>query len=64
MFGHQIKLTLNGNEQTFDFRPLPHVEQPMIERVTAYFLNQADNPCSGAEALKTMELLDGFTGVS
>lgn len=64
MFGHQIKITINGQEEILAFEPLPHVEQPMIEQVTAYFLNQVDNPCSGEEALKTMELLDGFTGVS
>lgn len=61
MFGHQIKLTRNGVEEQFDFLPLAHVEQPMIEKVVQYFLNKADNPCSGEEALKTMELLDGFT---
>lgn len=62
MFGHQIKLTVKGFEEHFDFLPLKHVEQPMIEKVVAYFLNQTnENPCSGEEALKTMELIDGFT---
>jgi len=61
MFGHQVKLTHNGVEEQFDFLPLAHVEQPMIEKVVAYFLNESENPCSGEEALKTMELLDGFT---
>ncbi|RDC58109.1 gfo/Idh/MocA family oxidoreductase [Pedobacter chinensis] len=61
MFGHQIKLTVNTIVETLDFLPIEHVEQPMIEKVVAYFLNQADNPCSGEEAIKTMELLDGFT---
>jgi len=61
MFGHQVKLTRNGVEEQFDFLPLAHVEQPMIEKVVAYFLNKSKNPCSGEEALKTMELLDGFT---
>jgi len=61
MFGHQVKLTRNGVEEQFDFLPLAHVEQPMIEKVVAYFLDKSKNPCSGEEALKTMELLDGFT---
>lgn len=61
MFGHQIIVTKNGKEEKLDFLPLAHVEQPMIEKVVAYFLNEAENPCSGEEALKTMELLDGFT---
>ncbi|MCX2585289.1 Gfo/Idh/MocA family protein [Pedobacter sp. MR22-3] len=61
MFGHQIKVTINGDDEKLDFLPLAHVEQPMIEKVVAYFLNEAENPCSGEEALKTMKLLDGFT---
>lgn len=61
MFGHQIKVTADGITEQLDFLPLPHVEQPMIEQTVAYFLNQGENPCSGEEALDTMELLDGFT---
>ncbi|QIL40133.1 Gfo/Idh/MocA family oxidoreductase [Pedobacter sp. HDW13] len=61
MFGHQVKIIRTGVEEQFDFLPLAHVEQPMIEKVVAYFLNKSKNPCSGEEALKTMELLDGFT---
>ena len=61
MFGHQIKVLVDGTEERLDFLPLAHVEQPMIEKVVAYFLNDGKNPCSGEEALKTMELLDGFT---
>ncbi|MFD2287252.1 gfo/Idh/MocA family oxidoreductase [Pedobacter petrophilus] len=61
MFGHQIKVFVDGTEERLDFLPLMHVEQPMIEKVVAYFLNEGKNPCSGEEAVKTMELLDGFT---
>lgn len=61
MFGHQIKVFIDGMEERLDFLPLTHVEQPMIEKVVAYFLNEGKNPCSGEEAVKTMELLDGFT---
>ena len=61
MFGHQIKVTVDEVEEKLDFLPLTHVEQPMIERVVSYFLDQGKNPCSGEEAVKTMELLDGFT---
>lgn len=61
MFGHQIKVLVDGTEERLDFLPLTHVEQPMIEKVVAYFLNEGENPCSGEEAVKTMDLLDGFT---
>ena len=61
MFGHEINLTINEKTETLKFEALQHVEQPMIEKVVSYFLDQAENPCSAKEAIKTMELLDGFT---
>lgn len=61
MFGHQIKITIDGIEEIIDFEPLQHVEQPMIEKVVSYFLGQTENPCSAREAIKTMKLLDCLT---
>jgi hypothetical protein len=40
---------------------LPHVQQPMIEQVTNYFLGNGNNPCSGEEGAVVMQLLDAFT---
>ncbi len=62
IFGQFIKVNLNGEEEIINFEPLPHVEQPMIEQVVAYFRGESENPCSAEEALKTMKLMDGFTG--
>ncbi|RWU10029.1 Gfo/Idh/MocA family protein [Pedobacter chitinilyticus] len=61
IFGQFIKVNLNGEEESINFEPLPHVEQPMIEQVVAYFRGESENPCSAEEALKTMKLMDGFT---
>ena len=61
IFGHEIKVTIGGKTEVHHFEPIEHVQQPMIEKVVAYFLGKADNPCSAADALQTMELLDGFT---
>lgn len=61
MFGNKINLELDGHNEQFNFEPLQHVEQPMIEEVVKFFLNTAPNPCSGETALITMELLDRFT---
>ncbi|WP_421939795.1 Gfo/Idh/MocA family protein [Pedobacter sp.] len=62
MFGHKIELKHETKTQTINFEPLDHVQQPMIEQVVKYFLGQAENPCSGEEALITMEVMDAFTG--
>ena len=62
IFGQFIKVNLNGEEEIINFESLPHVEQPMFEQVVAYFRGEGENPCSAEEALKTMKLMDGFTG--
>ncbi|WP_316821748.1 Gfo/Idh/MocA family oxidoreductase [Pedobacter gandavensis] len=61
VFGHQIRVTKGGIAKVYDFSPLPHVQQPMIEQVTAYFLGKSPNPCSAAEAILSMQLMDRFT---
>lgn len=61
VFGNKITLKKNGYEEEFIFEALQHVQQPMIERVTAYFLGKGDNPCSSEQAILSMELMDSFT---
>ncbi len=62
-FEHKlITLTVNGKTENILFEPLPHVQQPMIEKVVAYFLGNAPNPCSGEEGVAVMRLIDDFTG--
>jgi predicted dehydrogenase len=61
-FEHKpILLTRNGQTESILFDPLPHVQQPMIEKVVEYFLDRAPNPCTGETGLKVMELIDRFT---
>lgn len=62
VFGSKITLRKNGNTEVFVFDPLQHVQQPMIEKVTAYFLGKGPNPCSAEQAILSMELMDRFTG--
>lgn len=61
VFGQYIKINVDDKEETFNFEPLQHVEQPMIEQVVAYFRGEGENPCSAEEALKTMKIMDAFT---
>jgi predicted dehydrogenase len=49
------------SEVRFDFDPLPHVQQPMIGRVTDYFLGKADNPCSAGEGVAVMTMIKEMT---
>lgn len=56
-----VVLTIGDLSESFHFDILPHVQQPMIESVTNYFLGNADNPCSGEDGAAVMNLLDTFT---
>lgn len=57
----QIVLRKNGVEELIDFAALQHVQQPMIEKVVAYFLGNAENPCPPQEGYEVMKLMDAFT---
>jgi predicted dehydrogenase len=64
VFGHQIIVSIGDVQEEFIFQPLPHVQQPMIERVVDYFLGKGENPCPAAIAVKSMELMDHFTALN
>jgi predicted dehydrogenase len=49
-------------EVKFGFDPLPHVQQPMIEEVVAYFRGERANPCSAADGLQVMTMMEGMVG--
>ncbi|MFC4210210.1 Gfo/Idh/MocA family protein [Pedobacter lithocola] len=61
MFGHSITIVTDNKETDYNFEPLQHVQQPMIEQVVNYFLDKGTNPCSGIDALVTMKIMDQFT---
>ena len=56
-----LLLKKENSEVSFSFDPLPHVQQPMIEKVTAYFLGDAENPCPAEEGVAVMKLMEAFT---
>jgi predicted dehydrogenase len=63
IFGHQpLVTTRNGIESTLQFEPLQHVQQPMIEKVVSWFLDQDQNPCTAEDGQLVMQMIDAFTG--
>ena len=42
------------------FDEMPHVQQPMIEAVVSYFLDEAANPSTAESAVDTMRIIDAF----
>ena len=55
---HSFILETGGTTTTFNFDDLQHVQQPMIESVVNYFLNEGHNPCSGEEGAEVMRLME------
>lgn len=64
VFSDALKITINGQQQNYSLPYPMHVQQPMIEQVVAYFLNQQSNPCSADEASVVMHWMDCITSRS
>jgi predicted dehydrogenase len=62
VFEHNpIQLATDRGPQTFRFETLPHVQQPMIEKVVKYFRDEAENPCPASDGVEVMRVMDAFT---
>jgi len=55
-----ITVIADGKTEIFSFDALQHVQQPMIEQVVNYFLDEGPNPCNAEEGVKVMKLIDQF----
>jgi predicted dehydrogenase len=61
-FEHKpVTMIVDGETKIFSFDALQHVQQPMIENVVNYFLDESPNPCSAEEGVEVMKLIDAFT---
>jgi len=61
VFGHAVTVKTTDKEETINFAPLEHVQQPMIEKVVNYFNGNGDNPCAIDEAVVLMKIIDAFS---
>jgi predicted dehydrogenase len=57
----KFAITRKGKTETISFERLKHVQEPMIEKVVEYFLDNAPNPCSASDAAEVMKIMDDFT---
>jgi predicted dehydrogenase len=60
VFGHELIIETNTGNETISFQPPAHIQQPMIEKIVAYFLSNGENPCSAEDAIHSMELMEQF----
>ncbi|KLT63688.1 Gfo/Idh/MocA family protein [Pedobacter sp. BMA] len=59
IFGNTVTVSVREKKENIVFDSIPHVEQPMIEKVVNYFLEQGPNPCPPEDGVLSMILLDG-----
>jgi len=60
VFGHTVTIRSGNNENVLTFQPPAHIQQPMIEKVVQYFLGKGENPCSAADAIESMSVMESF----
>ena len=61
VFGHEVSIQKGTDKKVLQFDPPEHIQQPMIETVVQYFSGNGANPCSAADAIESMEVMDRFT---
>jgi len=60
-YSNDFTANINGKEEKYSFEPLEHLQQPMIEMVVRYFLDNGPNPCTGEEAAEVLRIMESFT---
>ena len=62
IFDHkQLMLEREGTQTVIEFERLQHVQQPMIQKVVEYFLDESPNPCTVDEGVEVMKMMDAIT---
>lgn len=60
-FGNFVTCKTEAGEETINFTHPMHIQQPMIEKIVAYFKDEGPNPCTIDEAVVLMKIIDAFT---
>ena len=57
-----MEVTRQGVKMAVSFEHPEHIQEPMIARVTDYFLGKGENPCTIEEAIDSMRIMETFVG--
>jgi predicted dehydrogenase len=60
-FGNYVSWKTDTEDETITFQHPQHIQQPMIEKIVAYFKGDGPNPCTIEEAVTLMDIMDAFT---
>lgn len=59
-FGNEVVFRTEAGTEVIAFEHPAHIQQPMIQEVVRYFLDESDNPCSIREALQSLKMMEAF----
>ncbi|MDT0678628.1 Gfo/Idh/MocA family protein [Autumnicola musiva] len=59
-FGDRVSLKSVAGNEDFHFKPIEHVQGPMIQATVEYFMDKNTNPCSVEEGLEVMKIMNAF----
>lgn len=60
VFDQWINILSAKGEETVRFTHPPHIQQPLIEKIVRYFLDEGENPCPAEDAIITMDIMEKF----
>ena len=60
-YEERVVVTTENNTEEFFFESPKHIQQPLIEATVNYFLDKQENPCTVADGLATLQIMDSFT---
>lgn len=56
-----VIITKDGKSEILPFIKPEHAQQPLIEQIVNFFLGRGENPCSVADGVAVMELMEAIT---
>jgi len=59
--GAHVVLSTEETEKTYDFSNPENIQLPLIDKVVKYFSGEGENPCTGQDGVKVMEIIDKFS---
>ncbi len=62
-FNERFTLSTEEGNETFELANPENVQLPHIEKVVKYFRGEGENPCTGEDGVKVMEIIDRFTQI-
>lgn len=62
-YEERVSLETAEINEIFEFSNPKNIQLPLIDRVVKHFSGEGENPCTGQDGLRVMEIMDKFTAI-